>query len=186
MVIAVVVGTISCGVAASKSASQDSWKPKEALSAALEEPPAAHLQTKMPDALPPTDDPHGVVAGDSLRIDFFDRKDLSAVYRVRPDGQISLPLIGAVYVKGKTLGQVEVELAADVREVTDRAISVTAETVERPPIYTVGFINKPNAYAYVDNMTVLHALALGGGLYRALGESGLAVGDVEATGSQRN
>jgi polysaccharide biosynthesis/export protein ExoF len=179
--IAIIVGAISCGVAGSKSASQDSWRPNEPLRAALEEPAAAQLQTKTPDALPPTNDPHGVVAGDSLRIDFFDRKDLSAVYRVRPDGQISLPLIGPVYVKDKTLGQVEVELAGDVREVTDRAISVTVETVERPPIYTVGFISKPNAYAYVDNMTVLHALALGGGLYRALGESGLAIGDVEAS-----
>ena len=171
------VGIISCGVAVSTSFSQDSWEkgPPALLHAALEGPPAATTRTQVAE-----EDPHEVVSGDSLKIDFFGRKDLSGIFRVRADGQISLPLIGTVYVLGKTLGQLEVELAATVRALTDDATYVTVETIERPPIYTVGYINKPNAYAYVEGMTVLHALALGGGLYRALGDAGLAAGDVES------
>src|SRR6056297_3499744 len=41
-------------------------------------------------------------AGDKLRIKFFQREELSGEFRVRADGNISLPLIGALSVHGRT------------------------------------------------------------------------------------
>jgi polysaccharide export outer membrane protein len=41
------------------------------------------------------------------------------------------------------------------------------EVSECRPFYVGGLVNHPGAYAYVGGMTVLHAVALAGGIYRA-------------------
>ena len=174
------VSVIGWGIASTESASQDNLAIIEPVTPNKVLDGGAVAQTREV-ASPDEENPYAVVVGDTLKIEIFDRKDLSGSFRVRPDGQISLPLIGCVNVRGKTLSRLEDELAKSVRDVTDHATTVSIETVERPPVYTVGFINKPNAYPYVENMTVLHALALAGGLYRALADSGLPAGDIEAS-----
>ena len=178
------VSVIGWGIASTEFASQDNLAIIEPVTPNKVLDGGAVAQTREV-ASPDEENPYAVVVGDTLKIEIFDRKDLSGSFRVRPDGQISLPLIGCVNVRGKTLSRLEDELAKSVRDVTDHATTVSIETVERPPVYTVGFINKPNAYPYVENMTVLHALALAGGLYRALADSGLPAGDIEASRESR-
>ena len=46
--------------------------------------------------------------------------------------------------------------------------------LERQPVYVLGPVKNPGAYKYAPGMTVLHAVALAGGLDRAPVEPGPA------------
>ena len=104
--------------------------------------------------------------GDRLKVAFYERSDLSGEFRVRADGRISLPVIGTILVEGKDATELETDIAAAFFAATKRSAYVNVEVVERRPFYVVGFVNKPGAYPYVPGMTVVHALAIAGGVYR--------------------
>ncbi|MGI9383838.1 MAG: polysaccharide biosynthesis/export family protein [Methyloligellaceae bacterium] len=107
--------------------------------------------------------------GDRLKVTFYERSDLSGEFRVRSDGRISLPVIGAIMVEGKNLAQLESDIAGAFFTATKRSAYVNVEVVERRPFYVVGFVNKPGAYPFVPDMTVVHALAIAGGVFRTTG-----------------
>ena len=104
--------------------------------------------------------------GDRLKVAFYERSDLSGEFWVRADGRISLPVIGTILVEGKDATELETDIAAAFFAATKRSAYVNVEVVERRPFYVVGFVNKPGAYPYVPGMTVVHALAIAGGVYR--------------------
>lgn len=131
----------------------------------------------------PSADDSDLAAGDRVRIQFYERKDISGVFRVRQDGKIVLPLFGAFDAQGKPVSELEASLADAFQAMTGRTIFVTAEIAQRLPVYTVGFVSKPGSYAYSSGMTVLHAVSLSGGLYRPFAEGG---GGVTETTKEMN
>ena len=102
-------------------------------------------------------------AGDKIKFAFYDRADLTGVYKVRLDGTVSLPFLGNFVVIGKSAQKLENEISSALTRLTKRPTFLSIEAVERRPFYIVGTINKAGQYAYVPNMNVLHALALAGG-----------------------
>lgn len=104
--------------------------------------------------------------GDQLTVLVYQREDLSGIHLVGDDGMISLPLLGRLPAAGSTLDQLEQSVASTIEKQTGRAEHVSIELSVRRPIYVVGLVNRPGAYAFVANMTVLHAVALGGGFLR--------------------
>ena len=84
---------------------------------------------------------------------------------VLPDGQISFPLLGPVPAAGKTVS----ELSADLRErlsryAPDVDLSVIVSQVNSMLIYVIGKVQKPGRYTLNNNVTVMQALAIAGGL----------------------
>ena len=110
--------------------------------------------------------------GDRIQLSAYQREDLSGMFRVRPDGTVSIPLIGSVQTDGLTPRELERNLTAAIARVTGRAVPVTVEVETWRPIYTVGDVDKPGAYPFTPGMTVLQALAVAGGVYRPLREIG--------------
>ncbi len=110
--------------------------------------------------------------GDRLQLSAYQREDLSGLFRVRPDGSVSVPLIGSVPAKGLTPTELERDLVEAIAKATGRAVPVTVEVDTWRPIYTVGDVDKPGSYPFTPGMTVLQALAVAGGVYRPLREIG--------------
>ncbi len=104
--------------------------------------------------------------GDRLRISFYDRTDLTGEYVVRSDGKLSIPLLGMFRVAGKTIDIFEQELNTAYAKNTTRATHIRIDVLTRRRIFVIGFVTKPGAFQFEYGMTVLHAIALGGGLYR--------------------
>jgi len=102
-------------------------------------------------------------AGDKIKFSFYDRDDLTGVYKVRLDGTVSLPFLGNFVVIGKSAQKLENEISSALTRLTKRPTFLSIEAIERRPFYIVGTVNKAGQYAYVPNMNVLHALALAGG-----------------------
>jgi polysaccharide export outer membrane protein len=134
--------------------------------ARAEEPAKAQLVAVKADAQPTTT--YRLGSGDKVRITVFGETDLSGTFDVATDGTLALPLIGTVKVGGHTLREVETAVEARLRDGYLKDPRVSAEVANYRPFFIIGEVKSPGSYPYVNHMTVLNAVALGGGFtYRA-------------------
>ncbi|MDH2379911.1 polysaccharide biosynthesis/export family protein [Bradyrhizobium sp. CER78] len=98
------------------------------------------------------------------------RPELSVPYTVQEDGTISVPLLGTIQVAGRSTQQVRTDLAESFDRLLGRKGVVNILSIERSPIYVLGPVKTPGSYKFVSGMTVLHAMALAGGLDRGTSE----------------
>lgn len=106
--------------------------------------------------------------GDVLRVNVWKNDQLSQEVSVRPDGAITLPLLGDVHVAGKTLEQVDALIAERGARFFTEPLSVTTQVIEIKSyrIYVLGEVQRPGEYSPATKVTVLQALSLGGGFTR--------------------
>lgn len=113
--------------------------------------------------------PYRLGAQDEVRIITFGEEQLTGTFRVNDRGNIALPLLGPVRAAGLTTGELEREVALDLRNkkvLLDPSVSV--EVLRYRPIFILGEVSKPGQYPYQPGMTVLTAVAIAGGFtYRA-------------------
>lgn len=107
-------------------------------------------------------------SGDQIKVTVYGEEDLSGEFEIDGQGKIAMPLIGAVTVGGKRLDDAEAlirEMLSDGYLVTPR---ISLEVMNYRPFYILGEVDKPGSYPYVNDMTVLNAVALASGFtYRA-------------------
>jgi protein involved in polysaccharide export with SLBB domain len=94
------------------------------------------------------------------------RPELSGEYTVQEDGTISIPLLGAIPVAGRSAPQVHAAMDEAFEHLLGRKGMVNAVLLERAPIYVLGPVKNPGSFKYVPGATVLHAIAMAGGLDR--------------------
>lgn len=104
--------------------------------------------------------------GDKLRIEVYRDEQLSQSVQVRPDGRITLPLIGDVPAVDQTPLQLRDTIAAALKEyVTNPTVTVIVVEATAALAYVMGEVNHPGTVnLHVGPMTVLQALAMAGGL----------------------
>ena len=107
--------------------------------------------------------PYRVDSGDRLRITVFDQKDLSTTYSVDQAGYIAFPLIGTVPARGRTLQELEGQIAAKLRQGYLRDPDVSIEVDRYRSIFVMGEVGQPGQYTYVPGMTIQNAIAVAGG-----------------------
>jgi polysaccharide biosynthesis/export protein len=116
----------------------------------------------------PNNNNYVIGAGDNLQIFVWQNKDLSTAVPVRPDGQISIPLVEDMQAAGKT----PTELARDIevrlkKFVNDPVVTVMVSSfvgAYSQQIRVVGEAAQPQALPYRQNMSVLDAMIAVGGL----------------------
>lgn len=101
--------------------------------------------------------------GDKVRVTIFGEQDLSGEFQLDGNGNIRLPLIGMTRAVGYTQGGLEAALRAALVPNYLRNPRINVEITSYRPIYVVGAVQKPGQYSYVNNMTLLNAVALAGG-----------------------
>lgn len=104
-----------------------------------------------------------VDGGDRLRVVVYGQEGLTNVYAVGADGSITMPLIGAVRVRGLTPAGVARVVTARLRDGYIRDPSVAVEVDTYRPFFILGEVAAPGQYPYVPNMTVESAVAIAGG-----------------------
>jgi polysaccharide export outer membrane protein len=107
-----------------------------------------------------------VGAQDLLQISVFGVQDLDKEVRVNSNGQISLPLIGGVMAGGRSIPELEKELAAKYASgyLQNPQVSVFVKEYASQRITLEGAINKPGIYPITGKTTLLQAIALSGGV----------------------
>jgi len=102
-------------------------------------------------------------ADDMLLVSVWKEPDLTTALPVRPDGNISLPLLNDVPAAGLT----PMELAASIREklkkfVADPRVTVVVTQINSQKVYVTGEVLHTGAIQLLPGMTVLQALAEAG------------------------
>jgi polysaccharide export outer membrane protein len=101
---------------------------------------------------------------DVLDVMVWRNQDLSRTVVVRPDGMISIPLIGDVEATGVTANQLAERLAARLKEFKETpSVTVSVKEVNSYNVYVLGEVAKPGKYQLKSHTTVLQAIALAGG-----------------------
>jgi polysaccharide export outer membrane protein len=117
----------------------------------------------LPAAAKPDTSAYTLGGGDKVRMTVFGEEDLTGEYDVDGTGTLALPLIGNVNVKGKTLRQAEGLITAQYAHGYLVNPRVSLEVLNFRPFFILGEVSRPGSYPYVNDMTVINAVALAGG-----------------------
>jgi polysaccharide export outer membrane protein len=109
-------------------------------------------------------DDYLIGADDVLAINVWKEPDLSRTVPVRPDGRITLPLIGDIAASGTTPRQLQASIEQDLTKfIAKPAVTVIVQEAKSHKFNIVGEVQKPGAYVLTGPLTVLDAIALAGG-----------------------
>src|SRR5215217_5149874 len=101
---------------------------------------------------------------DILEITVWKNADLSKQVQVRPDGRISLPLLGDILAVAKTPTQLSDEISAGLRSYMENpTISILVKEVNSYQLYVLGEVNKPGKYPLKSKTTLLQGITVAGG-----------------------
>ncbi|WP_374248681.1 polysaccharide biosynthesis/export family protein [Thermomonas sp.] len=105
-------------------------------------------------------------AQDLLDISVFGVQDLNKEVRVNSNGQISLPLIGAVMAGGKTIPELEADLGRKYSNgfLQNPQVSVFVKEYASQRVTLEGAVNKPGIYPITGKTSLLQTIALAGGV----------------------
>lgn len=103
-------------------------------------------------------------ASDVLSIDVWHEPEISQVEAVRPDGKITLPLIGTIRASGMTPGALSVEIKHKLGAYIQRPqVAVIVRQAKSQRFYIMGDVLRPGTYSLASSMNVLDAIAVAGG-----------------------
>ena len=101
---------------------------------------------------------------DNLSINVWKEQELSKTVPVRPDGMISLPLIGEVKASGLTPLQLQDAITEPLKKyMSEPQVTVIVTEVRSKTFNIVGQVAKPGYYPLDRQLTVLDSVALAGG-----------------------
>jgi len=102
---------------------------------------------------------------DQLAIVIFGQDNLNRDLRVNGQGEITMPLIGAVKVADMTPQQVQKRLEAlyNARFLVNPQITVSVKEYRHQRVAVTGAVEKPGSYEIIGPRTLLEVLSLAGG-----------------------
>ena len=106
-------------------------------------------------------------AGDIVSINVWGQKDLDAEAMVRPDGTITMPLVGDIKAAGKTPSAVRTEIKTQldkyIKLAGENEVTVAVKTYVSYRFTVQGEVGKPGQYSTPSCVNVSDAVALAGG-----------------------
>jgi polysaccharide biosynthesis/export protein len=114
--------------------------------------------------LPSREAEYHLAPPDELLISVRPEPEIKRVLIVRPDGRISMDLIGDVDVRGRTVEDVRAELTRRLKEfIVQPDVTVALNKSESRTFYIFGEVGRPGAYPLIGDVTALYALGVAGG-----------------------
>lgn len=108
--------------------------------------------------------PGALAAGDTLKFSFVGAPEMNQSQRIRPDGKISLPLVGEVNAAGKKLKSFQQELTELYKsQLKIPEVVVTLEN-SASSVNVTGEVLKPGKIALDRPLTLLEAIMEAGGI----------------------
>lgn len=105
-----------------------------------------------------------VGSGDTVEIKFFYNPELNQEMQVRPDGKLSLPLVGELTLAGRTVAQIESDLKERYAgQLARPEVNVAVKSFASQRVFVGGEVNKPSAIPLQGEMTAREAILDAGG-----------------------
>ncbi len=114
---------------------------------------------------------------DLIEISVFQVTDLNRTVRLNSVGQISLPLIGSVAAGGKTVQELEAEIASRLsqRYLQNPQVSVFVKEFASQRVTLEGAIKSPGIYPLTGRTSLIQAIAMAQGLDPLANPQGIVV-----------
>lgn len=102
---------------------------------------------------------------DVLGIVFWREPEISGDVTVRPDGRVTLPLIGELRAEGLSPDQLRAQIqTAAAKYVTDANVAVVIRQINSRKVFVTGKVTTPGTFSLAGPRTVMQVIALAGGL----------------------
>jgi polysaccharide export outer membrane protein len=137
--------------------SADANKPKDA--------EKQDKQTQAPAKGTAANDPDYVIGiEDVIAVNVWHEPEMSRAMAVRPDGKISMPLIGEIVADGKTPAQLQAELSTKLQTlIKNPDVTVIVQDIKSQKFNVLGEVQHPGMFPLAKPMTVLDGIAVAGG-----------------------
>jgi protein involved in polysaccharide export with SLBB domain len=116
-------------------------------------------------AIRTTDEGYVIQSGDVLSVDFYLNPEFNDEPTVRPDGKVTMRLIGDIQAAGLTPEQFAASLdKAYLSELRSPDAAVHVKSMPNRLVFVQGQVAKPGSFALEPGMTALQAVADAGGV----------------------
>lgn len=104
--------------------------------------------------------------GDVFEVRVFGEKDLSNIYRVSSQGEITFPLVGRINVDKLSPTQVETIIEQKLIDgyIRNPYVTVFVKEYNSKKISVVGQVPKAGTFSYQPGMSIIEAISMAGGL----------------------
>lgn len=103
-------------------------------------------------------------SNDVVSIQVDKPKDITGIYKVAPNGTISLPQVGLLRVKGLTENQLRESLVFKLRPASPMArVTISLTQANSFVVYFSGKVVKPGSYKLETRTSLLQGIAMAGG-----------------------
>jgi polysaccharide export outer membrane protein len=110
-------------------------------------------------------EPYVIGPEDVLDIQVWDNRDLNHVVFVRPDGMVSLPLLGEVPAGGRTVKQLQDDLTQLYsKTVKVPSVTVIIKEIKSRPVFFIGGFGRPGVLQLTRDLTLIQAVSIIGGV----------------------
>jgi polysaccharide biosynthesis/export protein len=111
-----------------------------------------------------TNDEYRIGPGDKLRIEVYKDQQLSQSVQVRPDGKITMPLIGDMSATGSTPIELRDSIGKSLKEyVTNPTVTVIVVEAVASQVYVMGEVTHPGSMQLHGPTNIVQAIAMAGG-----------------------
>ncbi|HUV39839.1 MAG TPA: polysaccharide biosynthesis/export family protein [Planctomycetota bacterium] len=105
-----------------------------------------------------------VGATDVLLVEVRGQPDLQKAVVIRPDGKVTLRLLGDVYVSGKTPQEIDEDITRLYNEyIVGADVTVSVVGLNSQSIYVMGQVPREGPQPYTGELTILEAISRAGG-----------------------
>lgn len=126
--------------------------------------------------------------GDVIQINVWEQKELSTDATIRPDGTITMPLVGDLPARGKTPSQlresIKLALQNYLKLSAGNEVTVAVKNYNSYRFTVNGEVSRPGLYTSTDYLRVADALALAGGPTRFAKRSDIRILRTDSRGQQ--
>lgn len=103
--------------------------------------------------------------GDQISIEVYQNAQMTRSVTIRPDGQVTLPLVNDVAAAGLSVAQFQARLTERLKSfLREPVVSISVTSFSEKRIYLQGEVRQAAAFTYRGDMYLLQAVALSGGM----------------------
>jgi len=116
-------------------------------------------------------------AGDVIEVRVFQEPELSGVYQVGTQGDVTFPLCKTVVVGGLTANAAAeaIRSCLAAKYMRDPQVSVLVKEYNSKKVFVFGEVQKPGTFPYQDGMSVVQAVTLAGGFTKTAAQNSTSV-----------
>jgi polysaccharide export outer membrane protein len=126
--------------------------------------------------------------GDVVEVNVWEQKDLTTEATIRPDGTITMPLVGDLKARGKTPSQlrndIKTALTNFLKLQAGNEVTVAVKAYNSYRFTVNGEVSRPGMYTNNDYLRAADAIALAGGPTRFAKRSDIRILRQDAKGNQ--